>query len=115
AKNLAPNMSVRVALATVQKADYGLLLGTVRSVDQLPLEAQAMRTIVGNSTFADELTADGALIKVVVSLQKNPANPSGYQWTSRTGPPLRPQTGTLCTATVTLQEPHPISLLFPGH
>jgi HlyD family secretion protein len=46
-------------------------------------------------------------------MEKNPKNPSGYQWTSRKGPAVTISSGTLCTAEIVTRWQKPITLVLP--
>jgi HlyD family secretion protein len=65
-----------------------------------------------NESLAQSLTASGPVTEVHIQLE--PADtPSGFQWSSRQGPPLQISSGTMCTAMIVTREQPPASLVFP--
>jgi HlyD family secretion protein len=113
-KRLRVGMSVEVSPSTVRREEYGALRGVVRSVSAFPATQQAMLADLGNPELvAGFFKSIEAPIQVEADLLVDARTPSGYQWTSRLGPPTTVQPGTLCTASITVREQSPISLLLP--
>jgi hypothetical protein len=112
-KKIRPGMPVQVSPSTVQREEYGFMLGRVDSVGQFPATQQGMQRVLGNADLARTLSADGAPIEVRIELQRSAASASGYAWSSQASPPIHIDSGTLCTAWVTLSERRPISLVLP--
>jgi HlyD family secretion protein len=57
--------------------------------------------------------ASGTPIEIRIDLAPDAATPSGYRWSSSNGPPVEINSGTLCLATVTLDEQRPFDLVLP--
>jgi HlyD family secretion protein len=112
-KKILPGMDVRIAPSTVKKEEFGTLLGTVASVSEFPVSRQGMVAVLQNPALADQFSQKGAPYEVRVDLRPDPASPSGYRWSSGSGPPLRVSSGTLFEAEVTVREQAPISLVMP--
>jgi len=73
-----------------------------------------MLTALGNPDLVAGLSRSvESPIQVKVDLVVDPSTESGYQWTSRRGPPITNQPGTLCTAAITVREQAPITLALP--
>ena len=89
------------------------MLGEVTSVGQFPATPQGMQRVLGNAELIRTLSVEGAPIEVRVSLQLDPESANGYAWSSRSGPPIQIDSGTLCSARITLSERRPISLVLP--
>jgi HlyD family secretion protein len=107
--SVRPGMAVQIAPATVRPEEYGVLLGKVVSVSQFPATYQGM------------LRAWAAMIgrccrAVARWLKRGRADQSGdsegYQWSSPKGPSVPIQSGTFCTASIVIDEQHPIGLIF---
>jgi HlyD family secretion protein len=49
----------------------------------------------------------------VAALKSSASNPSRYEWSTRDGPPFTLQSGTSCSASITLSEQRPIELVIP--
>ena len=86
----------------------------VTAVSSFPATQQAMLTALGNSDLVAGLFKSiESPIQVKVDLLVDPSTTSGYQWTSRRGPAITIQPGTLCTAAITVREQAPITLALP--
>ena len=113
ARQIRPGMAAKIAPSSVKKEEFGLLLGHVTSVGELPSTQKDMLRILGNDAYAQALAQAGDLVEVHVALTADPNTPSGYRWTSAMGPPFALQSGTLCNGTVIISEQSPISLVIP--
>lgn len=113
-KRIRPGMTVRVVPSGVSWEEYGYIVGTVTSISDAPLSPVAMNVYLHNETLVRQFSAQGAAYLVVVDLAEDQATPSGLRWTSGDGPPLQFGSGTLVTATTTLREQPPITLVVPA-
>ena len=66
----------------------------------------AARKLASLRTFFRYLCREGVL-------ERNPAAPSGFRWSSSTGPSVKISSGTLATGDVVVREEAPINLLIP--
>lgn len=112
-KKVKANMDVQVAPSTVKQEEHGLMLGKVKSVADFPSSSEGMQRILKNPQLVQQLAAGAAPIAVQADLTPSSDTLSGYRWTSPDGPPTRIETGTLCTAHITLENRRPISLVIP--
>lgn len=113
AKLIQPGMAVQIAPATARKERYGYLVGKVISVSKYPSTEQGMLAVFNNAGLVRELSRAGPPIAISVSLVRDPATRSGYQWSSRAGRQMELNSGTLAVATFTIEEQRPISLVIP--
>jgi HlyD family secretion protein len=107
-------MRVQMSPAGVAWEEYGYMLGHVVSVSDSPLSPTAMDVLLRNDALVREFTARGAAYVVSVELERNPATPSGFLWTSRQGPDLTFGSGTLLDAKITLAQQRPAALVIPA-
>jgi len=112
-KEVQPGMSVQVSPSNAPQQQYGVLLGKVSSVGAYPATYDGMLAVLGNEDLARMLSRDGAPIEVRVELVKADTH-SGYKWSSPQGPSSPVQSGTFCTASVTISNAAPISLVLGG-
>ncbi len=90
------------------------MLGRVTSVSEFPLTAQSMFLTLGNEALVSELASGGtAMLEVKADLIPETSTFSGYRWSTSDGPPQRMDSGTLVTASITVKEQKPISLIIP--
>jgi len=113
-KNVKPGMAVKIAPSTVKKEEYGYVLGRVKSVSGFPATAEGMMKVLQNRQLVDRLSGKGAPIAVRVSLDEDETTPSGFRWSSSSGPDDKIHAGTLCEALVITREQRPISLVVPA-
>ncbi len=113
ASDVKPGMPVHIAPQTVEKEAYGFLMGEVSSVAEFPATAEGMRHILGTDELVQIFLGDGAPIQIRVSLIPDLDTPSGYAWSSSSGPGFRLSSGTLCSARIVVREQRPIIFLLP--
>lgn len=112
-KRILTGMEARVALSTVKRELDGYLLGTVTRVADLPSSRASLMNQLRNEVLVDKILAAGPPLEIEVALRPEPANPSGYVWSSGTGPAVSIQPGVLTHTEVVVGRTHLISLLFP--
>jgi HlyD family secretion protein len=112
-KKVAPRMEVRIAPATVNKEEFGTLTGHVRDISEFPISPEGMLAILGNQDLVKLFSAQGAPYAARVDLVADIASPSGYQWSTGTGPSVALSAGTTATGEVTVRTQPPIALVLP--
>ncbi|MEW5729657.1 MAG: NHLP bacteriocin system secretion protein, partial [Pseudomonadota bacterium] len=113
-KKVRPGMVAQVAPSTIKREEYGFILGKVKSVAEIPSSAEGMMRTLKNQQLVEALSGGGAPFEVVVELERDPATPTGFRWSSSRGPEGDINTGTLADAQVTVREIHLISLAIPA-
>ncbi len=112
-KQIRRDMEVRVTPSTVKREEYGSILGQVVWASAFPTTARGMTRLLGNEALVTKLMEQGPPIQVNVALRRDAHTPTGYRWSSSTGPTLEISSGTLAQGSVVLKEERPISLLIP--
>lgn len=104
---------VRVTPDNVQREREGSIVGEVKSVSPFQVTPEGAANYVGNLEVARALTADEHQIEVWIELE--PADtPTGFRWTSRTGPSdVAITAGTTGEADVSIRNRRPISFVIP--
>jgi len=113
-KQISPGMLVHVTPAGLSWEEYGYMIGKVLSVSRVPLSPAAMNVYLRNSTLVEQFNRQGATYLVYVEMQPDASTASGFKWTSRAGPQIEVNGGTLLTATITTQNQAPITLVVPA-
>ena len=115
-KTLRTGMEVQLSPSIVKKERHGLLVGRIRTVESFPSTRQGMMRILHNEQLVDSFLSEtnGTPIGVRAELVAEPSTPSGYRWTSGTGPDVALTSGTRCTGYVTTRTQRPIELVFPA-
>ncbi len=112
AKKLAADMPARISPHAVRREEYGSLRGTVIHVSAYPLSSEALRARLASEVLAGTLTGGVAVHEARVRLDPAPT-PSGFAWTSGTGPPVRLTPGTTVEARIVVRERRPVDLIIP--
>lgn len=112
-KRVQPGMRVRVSPSTVKREEYGSMIGRVTWASEYPSTSRGMTRLLGNEALVQRLMQEGPPIQVNVALEKDPQTPTGYRWSSSTGPNVRISSGTLATGSVVVREERPIDLVVP--
>lgn len=113
-KKVKAGMLAHVSPATVKFELDGYVLGRVVNVADLPASREALLRRLRNAVLVDEILQAGTPFEIEVALAVDPSTPSGYAWTSGTGPNIRLEPGTLARTEVVVERVHLISLLFPA-
>jgi HlyD family secretion protein len=112
-KQIQAGMDAQVSPSTVKREEYGFMTAKVVSVGEYPVTPEAVQSAVANNALADELIGNSAKIEVRAQLQPDPATPSGYRWSSSTGPGFRILSGTRVAVSVVVDRRAPITLVLP--
>jgi len=112
-KLILPGMDVNISPTTVKKEEHGFMLGKVVSVSEYPASAEGMRLTLGNAELVQRLMGNSAPLEVRVNLINDNITQSGYKWSTPQGPPLKIDSGTLCTGEVKVSQKRPISMVVP--
>jgi HlyD family secretion protein len=112
-KQVQPGMEARISPTTVKREEYGALLGTVTWVAKYPSTARDMTRKLGNEALVTRLMAEGPPVQINVELERDPATPTGYRWSSSRGPDLKISSGTLAAGGVVVRRERPIRLVIP--
>lgn len=110
---IRPGMVVQMSPEGITWEEYGYMLGVVEAVNQGPANPDAMNRILRNQTLIQQFTAAGSVYEVKVRPLADPTTPSGFKWTSRQGPPMRIDSGTLLRVQIRVQDKRPIELVIP--
>ena len=111
-KKLHPGLEMRISPANVERPRFGSIVGKVTSVSVFPMTSEGVLNIVGNSKLAQTLLDEGGAIMVEAKLEKDPTNPTGFKWTSKS-PDIPMTAGTTTTCRVTVDKRSPISFILP--
>ncbi len=112
-KKLMPGMEVKISPSFVKKEEYGFIQGRVISVSEFPATYQRMMSVLGSQELVEMFATNGAPIEVRVELLAEQNNFSGLKWTSPDGPPVKINSGTLSTGSITIGSQRPIEMVIP--
>lgn len=110
AKKITPGMLAQISPSTVRREEFGFMVGTVTSVNELPSTRDGMRRTLGSEEWLSHFAQMVAPVEIRIALTADPNTPSGYRWSSR-GPDVTIGNGTPCEVDIILEERTPLSLL----
>jgi HlyD family secretion protein len=112
-KKVQPGMVVQVSPSTVKREEFGSILGRVTWVAEFPSTARGMTRLLANEALVQKLMQAGPPIQVNVALERDPATPSGFRWSSSHGPNLKISSGTLAAGDIVVRREAPLNLVIP--
>ncbi|AMC34986.1 NHLP bacteriocin system secretion protein [Janthinobacterium sp. B9-8] len=112
-KKIRSGMKVEISPSTAKREEFGFLPAFITSVADYPSTDQGLMRVFANEKLVQQLSGTLAPIQVLAALKPSSKNISHYEWSTRKGPPFSIQSGTSCSATITLSEQRPISLVLP--
>lgn len=112
-KRVRPGMRVRISPGTVKREEYGSMIGRVTWAAEFPSTSRGMIRVLGNEALVERLMEEGPPIQVNVALERDASTPTGYRWSSSTGPSIEISSGTPASGSVTIREERPIHLVIP--
>jgi HlyD family secretion protein len=113
AKDTKLGMEVQISPSTIKREEYGFMRGEVEYVADYPATPAALMRNFANETLARTLTATGAMTEVHVILKQDSKTPSGFNWSTSSGPDILLSSGTICTVQIVTKRQKPITLLLP--
>jgi HlyD family secretion protein len=112
-KRVAAGMTVRMATESYNKEEYGYITGQVVQVSNIPQTEEQLRIDLENKTLVQQMMHDGAPLRAVVALDRDPHTASGLHWSSSQGPDQKISQGTLIQGEVVTEYRRPIALAIP--
>lgn len=112
-KKVREGMAVQISPSTVKREEYGFMEGTVGRVSDFPSTPDAMARVLKNEQLVQLLSGGGSPYETYASLKLDPSTHTGFKWSSSSGPETGIQSGTICSATITVEEQRPAEMVLP--
>jgi HlyD family secretion protein len=112
-KRVRAGMAVQISPTTVKREEYGYMEGTVSRVSDFPATPEAMARVLKNEQLVHVLSGGGAPYETYASLRLDSSTRSGFRWSSSLGPDTGIQSGTICSATITVDAQRPAEMVLP--
>jgi len=112
-KRIKAGMEVQVSPSTVKREEYGFIRGSVGSVGEYPISPDAAMATVKNPELVKEFLGDSSKIEIRIALLTADGTPSGYSWSSSSGPPFKIDGGTPVRVSIVVDRRPPISKVLP--
>jgi hypothetical protein len=113
AKTVQAGQPAEIILTALRVEDYGFIRGRVLSISEYPATDEELMATLRNETLAHALAAGEPVHEVRLEMEKDPATPSGLQWSTPRGAAFRITPGSLCRVNVITREERPLRLLVP--
>jgi HlyD family secretion protein len=113
AKEVRPGLPVEISPSSIKREEFGFMKGVVRFTASFPATQAALMRNFENDSLVQSLIAGGPVTELRIGLARDPSNPTGFQWSTKTGPPIQLSSGTLATVRIVTREQKPISLVIP--
>jgi HlyD family secretion protein len=105
----------RVSPADVKREEYGFIFGRVESISSYPASSVDMGEKLKNDQLVRQFTAGGPVFEARVCLEADPANTvNPFKWSSSQGPPQGTNAGTICAASIVVDERKPYTYVVPA-
>lgn len=105
---------VEIELTNVNSQEYGTMLGHIVSVSGKAISSEAFNQFIQNPELIEYLQhKQMAVLEVIIEPEIDPNTPSGFRWSSGTGPDIQLTSGTLCTFRGQVEEISPLNYFFP--
>lgn len=112
-KRIITGMDAHISPTIVNKEEYGYLVGKVVRVSSYASSQEGMLKTLGNKELVNRLAGDTAPIEIVIELIPSSDTQSGYRWSTKAGPPIEINNGTICTVEIIVHKKKPISFILP--
>lgn len=113
-KKIQQGMKLQITPTTVQREQFGGIVGSVTNVSAFPVTKEGASKLVGNPEIVQSLIPQqSSQIQVFAELQPDPKTFSDYRWSSSTGPQMKMSPGTTTSVRVTVEERAPIAFVLP--
>jgi len=113
-KRVKHGMEVQISPATVKREEHGFMAASVTRVSDFPSTPEGMERTLKNKQLVQTFSKSGTPYEISASLRLDPGTVSGYEWSSSKGPDTQIQTGTICSATITIDERRPAEMVLPA-
>ena len=113
AQELKPGMAAEIVPSFMRAGKYGFMRGTVRTIAEYPATDTALMAALQNSRLASAVAADGPVNEVRIRMIRDRHTPSGYQWSTKNGAPLKISPAMPCRARIVVREDPPVTLVIP--
>jgi HlyD family secretion protein len=114
-KKIQAGMPIQITPQTVKRERFGGIVGTITSVSPFPITKEGAASVIGNSEVVEGLVSQKqeGVMQVFADLKLDSTTPSGYKWSSSTGPNLKISSGTTSVVRVKVEERAPITYVLP--
>lgn len=108
-----PGMEAQISPTTINKEEYGFMMGRVVYVSEYPSTTEGMMQTLGNENLVSMLVDKGAPIMIRIDLIPDSGTENHYKWSTGEGPLISIQSGMIINGSVIINREKPISKVIP--
>lgn len=112
-KRIKAGMPTEVSPTDVKREEYGFMLASVSNRGEFAASDAYIQSRMRNEAIVKKLTAQGTVVEVQANLKPTDATMSGFEWSTKEGPPFKIGGGTLVTVNIVVERKAPITLVMP--
>ncbi len=110
---LHAGMAAELELSAYPKEKFGVLKGKVTSVSELPVSSESMMRTLKNDLLVHKLSGDESPFEVLIELEPDTGDPSGYAWSADTDEARMLRDGMQCDARLIVRTKKLYELFLP--
>jgi HlyD family secretion protein len=112
-KRIKPGMATEVSPTDVKREEYGFMLANVSTRGEFAASDAYIQSRMRNEAIVKKLTAQGTVVEVQADLKPTGKTMSGFEWSTKEGPPFKIGGGTLVTVNIVVERKAPIVMVMP--
>jgi HlyD family secretion protein len=112
-RRVIPGMPAEVSPTDVKREEYGFMLASVSERGDFAASDAYVMSRMRNEAVTKKLTAQGTVIEVRAALKAKESTPSGFEWSTSSGPPTKIGGGTLVSVAIVVDRKAPITMVMP--
>jgi HlyD family secretion protein len=112
-KRIKSGMPTEVSPTDVKREEYGFMLASVSERGEFAASDAYIQSRMRNEAITKKLTGQGTVVEVRAALKPTDATMSGFEWSTKDGPPFKIGGGTLVSINIVVERKAPITLVMP--
>ncbi len=112
-RKIQEGMKADVYPSTINRQEYGHMTGIVAFVSDYTATTEDLLNELGDQALVQGFQQNGSVVRVTITLDRDPATESGYKWSSKKGGQQKIKEGTVVSADVITETKAPITMLIP--
>ena len=113
ARQIRPGMEAQISPTEIKREEFGFIKGAVADVGAAPVTLQKMQSDLANQSLAQELYGKVAPIEIRAQLATSATTPSGFEWSTSTGPPFAITGNSRITVSIVVDRRRPYTYVLP--
>lgn len=109
-KKVKKGLAAQLVPSTVKKEEHGFLLSSVENISFYPSTIESMNKTFRNNRLAEMFLQKNAVYEVTLKIHKKEGK---HQWSSKKGLDISLSSGTMCSASIIVEERAPAMLFLP--